>query len=310
MSYFSKENEERKVPAFTEEEVPQGQTYRCKFIEAGAVGYKDGIYLLEQPNLDSFAWTLKNKPVVIGHQDIEDMDDMKTKAVGMVTNAYRCEETGKWFCEFCIWDEKAINKITNGDLPYVSCAYKADLTSEGCDVNNVKYKKRIIGGEMLHLALVKNPRYNGTDIWRNSDEEYFVGEWFLHNQKENTMFGFKKTKAELDKDIIVNTKAGEMSLEELVNAVEEAVEQKAALEARVQELEAKNAELEAAKAETTVAPETVPASETGAVDPATEVQPVAEEAAPVATDADFKKDLNNALSDTDKKVVVEVPNVA
>ena len=32
-------------------------------------------------------------------------------------------------------------------------------------INNVKYKKRIVGGEMLHLALVKNPRYNGTEIW-------------------------------------------------------------------------------------------------------------------------------------------------
>lgn len=301
MSYFEKENEARAVPAFAEEAVPQGQTYHCKFIEAGAVGYKDGIYLLEQPNLDSFAWTLKNKPVVIGHQDIEDMDDMKTKAVGMVTAVDRCEETGRWYCDFCIWDEKAINKIENGDLPFVSCAYRADLTTEGCDVNNVKYKKRIVGGEMLHLALVKNPRYNGTDIWKNSDEDYFVAEGVVYNQKENVMFGFKKTKVEMDKDILVNTKMGEKTIEDLVNELEAAQDKIAEQEKKISELEAHNKELEAAKVEPAVAT---------TVEVATEgVQPEAEEAASVATDTDLKKDLNNALAEDTKKVVVEVPNV-
>lgn len=301
MSYFEKENEARTVPAFAEEEVPQGQTYRCKFIEAGAVGYKDGIYLLEQPNLDSFAWTLKNKPVVIGHQDIEDMDDMKSKAVGMVTAVDRCEETGKWYCDFCIWDEKAINKIANGDLPFVSCAYRADLTTEGCDVNNVKYKKRIVGGEMLHLALVKNPRYNGTEIWRNSDEDYMVSDGVMFNQKENVMFGIKKTKVELDKDIMVNTKFGDMTIEELKNALEAARDENEAAKAKIAELEARNAELEAGKAATTVEPAVAEAAQ--------EVQPVAEAPATVATDAGLKKDLNNALAEDPKKVVVEVPNV-
>lgn len=301
MSYFEKENEARAVPAFAEEEVPQGQTYRCKFIEAGAVGYKDGIYLLEQPNLDSFAWTLKNKPVVIGHQDIEDMDDMKTKAVGMVTAVDRCEETGRWYCDFCIWDEKAMNKIANGDLPFVSCAYRADLTTEGCDVNNVKYKKRIIGGEMLHLALVKNPRYNGTEIWTNSTDDYLVSEGVVYNQKENVMFGFKKTKVEMDKDILVNTKMGEKTIEDLVNELEAAQDKIAEQEKKISELEAHNKELEAAQADAAAATKVEVVTE--------EVQPGAEEAASVATDTDFKKDLNNALAEDTKKVVVEVPNV-
>lgn len=301
MSYFEKENEARAVPAFAEEAVPQGQTYHCKFIEAGAVGYKDGIYLLEQPNLDSFAWTLKNKPVVIGHQDIEDMDDMKTKAVGMVTAVERCEETGRWYCDFCIWDEKAINKIDNGDLPFVSCAYRADLTTEGCDVNNVKYKKRIVGGEMLHLALVKNPRYNGTDIWKNSDEDYFVSDGVVYNQKDNIMFAWKKTKVEMDKDVLVNTKMGEKTIEELVNELEAANEKIAEQETKIADLEARNAELEAAKVEIVVEPKVEVATE--------EVQTVSEEPATVATDAELKKDLNNALAEEPKKVVVEVPNV-
>jgi len=298
MSYFEKENEARVVPAFAEDTVPQGATFRCKFIEAGPVGYKDGVYMLPKENLDSFAWSLKNKPVVIGHQDIEDMDDMKTKAVGMVTNTWRDEDSDKWFCEFCIWDQKAINKIDNGDLPYVSCAYKADLTTEGCDINNVKYKKRIIGGEMLHLALVKNPRYNGTEIWRNSDEDYFVTEGVLFNQKENMMFGLKKVKTELDKDILVNTKLGEKTIEELINELEAAHDTIEAQKTTIADLEAKNAELTAASE---AAKEADTATET--------VQHKAEETATVATDADLKKDLNNALAEDPKIAVVEVPNV-
>lgn len=306
MSYFEKENEARQVPAFAEEEVPQGATYRCKFIEAGPVGYKDGVYLLPQENLDQFAWTLKNKPVVIGHQDIEDMDDMKTKAVGMVTAVERCPETGRWFCDFCVWDDKAITKISNGDLPYVSCAYRADLTTEGCDINNVKYKKRIVGGEMLHLALVKNPRYNGTEIWRNSADDYFVGEGALYNEKENTMFGFKKVKTELDKDTLVNTKIGDLTLEELVNEVETAHATIAEQKDKIAALEARNADLEAAAK---VEPKTEPAGDPK-IDVVTEqVQPKAEETAPVTTDAEFKKDLNNALAGDVKTVVIQVPNV-
>lgn len=297
MSYFEKENEAREVPKFVEEETaPQGETYRCMFIEAGPVGYKDGIYLLPQDNLDSFAWTLKRKPVVIGHQDIEDMADMKDKAVGMVTAVDRCPETGKWYCDFCIWDAKAIKKINEGALPFVSCAYRADLTTDGCDVNNVKYKKRIIGGEMLHLALVKNPRYNGTEIWKNSVEDYLVGEGVMYNQKENIMFGFKKTQAEIDKDILVNTKLGEKSIEELVNELEAAHEKMAEQEAKIADLEAKVSE---------VKPE--PVVETPATE---EVQPVAETKPAEATaDADLKKDLNNALTEDVKVEVIAVPNI-
>lgn len=297
MSYFEKENEARAVPTFEEEMVPQGETYRCMFIEAGAVGYKDGLYFLSQGALDEFAYTLKRKPVVIGHQDIEDMSDMKDKAVGMVVAVDRCPETGRWYCDFCIWDKKAMDKINGGDLPFVSCAYRADLTSENCDINNVKYKKRIVGGEMLHLALVKNPRYNGTEIWRNAAEDYFVGDGVIYNQKENVMFGFKKTKAEIDKDILVNTKLGEKTIEDLVNELEAAHDKMAEQETKITDLEKRLAEAQPEPA--TVEPE-----------PQVEVQPVAEtKPAEAPADADLKKDLNNALTEDVKAEVVAVPNI-
>lgn len=299
MSYFEKEN--TAVPRIEENEIPKGQTYRAKFISAGAVGYKDGVYFLSQDSLDSFAWTLKGCPVVVGHQDIEDTKDMKEKAVGYVSNVDRCE-SGDWYADFIIFEEKAINKIANGDVPYVSCAYRADLTTDDCDINNVKYKKRIIGGEMLHLALVKNPRYNGTDIWRNSTDEFFVGEGALYNEKENVMFGFKKTKVELDKDTLINTSLGDKTIEELINELEAAQTKIAEQEAKIKDLEA---EKEAAKAsEATVAEETKveeTAVETETKENAVEVEE--------STDAGLKQDLNNALTEKPKVEVVTVPNV-
>jgi hypothetical protein len=299
MSYFEKEN--TAVPRIEENEIPKGQTYRAKFISAGAVGYKDGVYFLSQDSLDSFAWTLKGCPVVIGHQDIEDTKDMKEKAVGYVSNVDRCE-TGDWYADFIIFEDKAINKIANGDVPYVSCAYRADLTTDDCDINNVKYKKRIIGGEMLHLALVKNPRYNGTDIWRNSTDEFFVGEGALYNEKENVMFGFKKTKVELDKDTLINTSLGDKTIEELINELEAAQTKIAEQEAKIKDLEA---EKEAAKAsEATVVED--PKVEETAVETETKENAVEVEE---STDAGLKQDLNNALTEKPKVEVVTVPNV-
>lgn len=291
MSYFSKEN--KAVPRVEEQEIPKGVCYRARFITAGPVGYRDGVYLLPQEALDSFAWTLKGCPVVLGHQDIADEKEMKEKAVGYVSAVDRCEVSGDWFADFVIFDEKAIKKIQDGDAPYVSCAYKADLTTDGCTINNVEYKKKIIGGEMLHLALVKNPRYNGTEIWKNSVDDYFVSEPTLYNQKDNVMFGFKKTKTEIDKDVLIETSFGEKTIEQLVNELEAANEKIAEQDQKIKDLEAAQK----------------PAEEPKVEEPAkTEAAAETKEEAP-ETDAEFKKDLNNALQDEPKAKVVAVPNV-
>ena len=304
MSCFEKENTVSAVRV-EEQEIPKGQTYRAKFISAGPVGYKDGVYILSQEALDGFAFTLKGCPVVIGHQDIEDRKDMEEKAVGYVSNVDRCEVSGDWYADFVIFDEKAMNKIMNGDVPYVSCAYRADLSEEDLNINNVQYKKRIIGGEMLHLALVKNPRYNGTDIWMNSADDYIVGENVLYNQKDNIMFGFKKTKVELDKDTLINTASGEMTIEALVNALDEATAKNAELEQKVKDLEAEK-DAAAKPADEVVEEKTATTEAAAEVQPSVEVKPVE---APEGTDTDLKADLNNALTEDIKVDVVSVPNV-
>lgn len=296
MSYFKSEN--TPVPRVEATEIPKGVTYTAKFIVAGPVGYKDGVYLLPQENLDQFAWTLKGCPVVINHQDIDDVKEMKEKAVGYVSNVERCDETGAWYADFVVFDPKAIKKISDGDTPYVSCAYRADLTDEGCEINNVKYKKKIIGGEMLHLALVKNPRYNGTEIWRNSKDDYIVAEGVLFNQKDNIMFGWKKQQTEIDKDVLINTKLGDKTIEELVNELEAAHDKIAEQEQKIADLEA------AAKAPATETVETVAETETATVSTETTAEKPEE-----GTDAELKKDLNNSLTAEVKVEVIPVPTI-
>lgn len=301
---FDKENKRKTLPV--EQEIPKGMTYRAKFICAGAVGYKEGTYLLTQNAIDEFAYTLKRCPVIVGHQDIVDETDMLDKAVGYVSAVDR-DESGNWYADFVVFCPKTIEKIDNGSLPYVSCAYRADLSADEVKLNNVTYKREILGGEMMHLALVKNPRYNGTEIWRNSEDECLVSDGVLFNQKDNIMFGIKKNKVELDKDVLINTKIGDKTIEELVNELEAATEKVAEHEKTIEGLEAEKVDLKAKLEEAekrleeatataeTQAPETAPVEET-------------QEAAP-ETDADLRKDLNNALTEEVKPVIVKVPNV-
>lgn len=301
---FDKENKRKTLPV--EQEIPKGMTYRAKFICAGAVGYKEGTYLLPQYALDEFAYTLKRCPVIIGHQDIVDEADMLDKAIGYVSSVDR-DESGNWYADFVVFCPKTIAKIDNGELPYVSCAYRADLSADEVTLNNVTYKREILGGEMMHLALVKNPRYNGTEIWRNSDEDCFVADGVLFNQKDNIMFGIKKNKVELDKDVLINTKIGDKTIEELVNELETATEKVAEQEKTIEGLEAEKVDL---KAKLEEAEKKLEEAATAPVEPQEPKDPVVEtqETAP-ETDADLRKDLNNALTETVKDTIVKVPNV-
>lgn len=301
---FDKENKRKTLPV--EQEIPKGMTYRAMFITPGAVGYKEGAYYLSPYALDSFAYTLKRCPVIVGHQDIEDESEMLEKAVGYVSSVDR-DESGNWYADFVVFCPKTIEKIENGSLPYVSCAYRADLSGEEMSLNNVTYKREILGGEMMHLALVKNPRYNGTEIWKNSDDDYLTSEGVLFNQKDNIMFGIKKTKVEMDKDVLINTKLGDKTIEELVNELEAATEAVAAKDEAIKGLEAEKAELSAKVEELSKAAEEAAAAkpaEAAEEKPADETQKPAEE-----TDADLRKDLNNALTEEVKDTIIKVPNV-
>ena len=177
-------------------------------------------------------------------------------------------------------------KIENGEVPYVSCAYDADLSAGPVVVNNVEYKREILGGEMKHLALVKNPRYNGTEVWKNSDDDYFVSEGSLYNEKENTMNIFKKVKTEVDKDSMVSTSTGDKTIEDLVKEYDSLVSKTTEQENQIKDLEAEKAAEEAAAA---VAKE--------------------KQGQPASTDESLKQDLTKAGNSQEDKVIVQIPTI-
>lgn len=292
------------VPKVKEEEFPKGQTYRAKFIESGPVGYKQGTYLLLEDAVPSLAMSLKGCPVIIGHSEILDDKDMLDKAVGYVSRVECYDDCKEWYADFVIFCPKTIKKIEEGDLPFVSCGYRADL-AEGTRINGVDYAKRIVGGTMMHLALVKKPRYNGTEIYKNSEDDIMTTEGVLYNQKDKTMLLFKKNKVEIDSETLVNTARGEMTIEKLVNELE-------AADAKIAEQDAKIADLEAKVAEAEAPAEAAPAEAAPEAQPEPKVEPVVEpakEEAPAETDAGLKQDLNNALTEDAKVRVIQVPNV-
>ncbi|MBQ2177479.1 MAG: DUF2213 domain-containing protein [Alphaproteobacteria bacterium] len=290
--YFKKIN---KVNQRVEEkEIPKGQTYRARFIAPGAVGYKEGTYLLTSGVLDSFAYTLKRCPVLVGHQDVLDYNDMLEKAVGYVTNVERLED-GSWAADFVVFCPKAIKKVENGEVPYVSCAYDADLSAGPVVVNNVEYKREILGGEMKHLALVKNPRYNGTEVWKNSDDDYFISEGSLYNEKENTMNIFKKVKTEVDKDSMVSTSTGDKTIEDLVKEYDSLVSKTTEQENQIKDLEAEKAAAAEAAAK---------AAEEAAAAVAKQTQ-----GQPASTDESLKQDLTKAGNSQEDKVIVQIPTI-
>lgn len=293
-------------------DIPTAQCFRARFIVAGAVGYADGIYYLPQDALDRFADTMKGKPILIGHQDVIDEADMKKKAVGYVDSVDR-DPDGGWWASFIVFDSDAIKMIDDGIVPYVSCGYKAVLTEENATINNVSYKKVIVDGEMLHLALVKNPRYNGTEVWRNSaDDDCFTTEGTLYNKKESTMNLFKKVKQEVDKELLVNTSEGEITLEQLVNDFEAAKATIAEKDAVIAEQAAKIEELSSKAEETTTEEVVETVEEQKEIQQEVEEAPAEETEAVEAeeTDAGFKQDLNNSLTEDVKKIVIQVPDVS
>ena len=153
----------------------------------------------------------------------------------------------------------------------------------------------------MHLALVKNPRYNGTEIWRNSTDDLMVSDGTLYNQKDNIMFGFKKTKVELDKETLINTSMGDKTIEELVNELEAANEKIAEQEQTIKDLTAEKEAAAAAKE--AIEKEADPVVEE-------EAKPVETETKEVETDEALKKDLNNSLASDTKAEVIQVPSVA
>lgn len=143
----------------------EGRPFKSRFLQAGLVKYDFGVCLLTKETIDKFINTFINVPVIINHKDNINPDD----EVGKIQNVWFSSEDGWFWCDGIITDKKAIELIENGYN--VSCQYRITDYSDNLENklhNGNPYDKEILNGVFEHLAIVKNPRYEGAFIAANA----------------------------------------------------------------------------------------------------------------------------------------------
>lgn len=149
---------------------------------------------IDLPAIKKMVPTGPGKPVYIQHADV-DLDTMKDEASGYITESF-LESDGWWWFKVMIIDDEAHQFIKDGCS--VSNAYFPIEKAQGGTMHNCDYDIEIMDGEITHLALVANPRYEEACIM--SPEEFKIyrekqrATSELKNAKEQTtMFKIFKT---------------------------------------------------------------------------------------------------------------------
>lgn len=144
--------------------------YTCQFWEPGLVSYEDagaGKALLRKEAMDAMLNSFIGKPVTIDHVEGSPDEIMNAgRAVGTVTNAYWNPDTGWYECKFTVENEDARKKVESGWS--VSCAFDvSEQTGPGGEYHAIPFDEEITSGTFTHLALVENPRYEDSKIFKN-----------------------------------------------------------------------------------------------------------------------------------------------
>lgn len=149
----------------------KGRYFVSKFIEAGLAHYKElGDIVITKETLDKFIQTMVGCPVIIDHEDVNDKN-VEELRVGVISRVWYNEMDGWYYCEGIITDNEAINLIKNEGWS-VSCAYNFVSDDTKKTYHGKPIDMEFIDGEFLHLAIVKEPRYEGANIVINSKENF------------------------------------------------------------------------------------------------------------------------------------------
>lgn len=198
----------------------KGRPFVSRFIEPGIAHYKElGDILITKETLNKFINTMVGCPVIIEHEDVTDANADKLR-VGVVSRVWFNEMDGYFYCEGILTDPEAIDLVKNQGYN-VSCAYSFVSDNTKRTHNGKEIDMEFIDGEFLHLALVKDPRYEGANIVVNSNEaiqdkgdifdEYFENQTKVENSnKENNQMQVLNELKEFIKSVVSNEKEEEM----------------------------------------------------------------------------------------------------
>lgn len=207
--------------------------YYAKHMQPGICRYLDGVVLVDTDAMKKMIATGAGKPVFIDHQKV-DLDTMKEKAVGWITESFYNDLDGWAWFKIMITDDEGHKVISDGWK--CSDAYIPTTKSGGGTKNNCPYKEEITDGFYTHLAIVTSPRYEQADIL--TPEEFKSYQDDLKRQltertnsttegnfmKITNMFKTKTVKepvTTIDDDTMVELEGGKIvSVKEMVNAME------------------------------------------------------------------------------------------
>lgn len=200
----------------------KGRKFKSRFITPGLAGYPDqfGNVLIQKETFDKFINSMVGVPVVIRHKDLT-QNNADDERVGVVSTVWFDEKDGWYWCDGIIWDETAINLITDKGWS-VSCSYDVlEADNSGGTWNNTPYDMEFLNGVFTHLALVDNPRYEKANIVFNS--KTVVNNKFKeeeHPRDEEGKFTSSGKGIKSFKDQIRDIESGNISDKTLLNVLD------------------------------------------------------------------------------------------
>lgn len=194
------------------------QTFTACFLYPGVARYDKDTTLkmvLIDKHIDSIAKSFIGSPVTIGHTEPADLPLGDSRIVGMVTNVFQniegfttnsgifVEPDSKYYCDFYVNTPAGMAACES--LGFVSCAWEGvefirpELNENGqyekLTYINVEYEAELKQARGLHMALVEDPRYEQSIIFKNS----MSGEIIKQNENKEVT-----SSIEIQKGIVIN----------------------------------------------------------------------------------------------------------
>lgn len=167
------------------------QTFTACFLYPGVARYDKDTTLqmvLIDKHIDGIAKSFIGAPMTIGHTNPADLPMGDPKIVGRVTNVFLnsegfttkqgafVEADNKYYCDFYLDKAEAIEQWAR--LGFVSCAWEGvefirpERNDKGqlekLSYINVEYEAELKVARALHMAIVAEPRYEQSIIYKNS----------------------------------------------------------------------------------------------------------------------------------------------
>lgn len=204
--------------------------FYARHMKDGIAGYLDEKVLVDEASMKRMIPSFLAKPVYVHHQEV-DVETMKEKASGYVTDSFYNSLDGWLWVKMVIVDDIGLKAIQNGWG--VSNAYIPTEWSAAGTYLNCEYDRAITNGEFTHLAIVNDPRYERAKVFTPEAFKAYqdglkseLDELQNSKSKGTRMFKIFKTKqvevSEVDGTTSIELQNGKkMLISEMVNAVEE-----------------------------------------------------------------------------------------